>query len=145
MAGHAQLNLSWRNARRHKFAWRGSSGFSALLDAKHMPDVFCALDPTLISKTAVLAHDRQSAVLRLMLQKLNCHRLQHLLLPFASMMRRENKFRVFFFFFLVFEILEHLPQYNFVDSHFTQYKLCWQHRSANFNIFFFFFFRIIRI
>ena len=23
MAGHAQLNLSWRNARRHKFAWRG--------------------------------------------------------------------------------------------------------------------------
>ena len=24
MAGHAQLNLSWRNARRHKFAWRVS-------------------------------------------------------------------------------------------------------------------------
>ena len=23
MAGHAQLNLSWRSARRHKFAWRG--------------------------------------------------------------------------------------------------------------------------
>ena len=25
MAGHAQLKLSWRNAGRHKFAWRGSN------------------------------------------------------------------------------------------------------------------------
>ena len=24
MAGHAKINLSWRNARRHKFAWWGS-------------------------------------------------------------------------------------------------------------------------
>ena len=26
MTGHAELNLSWRNARRHKFAWRGPNG-----------------------------------------------------------------------------------------------------------------------
>ena len=33
--------------------------------------------------------------------------LQNLLLPFASLVRRENKFRVIFL-FLMFEILEHL-------------------------------------
>ena len=38
----------------------------------------------------------------------DCLTLQNLLFPFASLVRRENKFRVFFL-FLVLEILEHLP------------------------------------
>ena len=46
----------------------------------------------------------------------NCLPLQNLLPPFASMVRRENKFRVFFL-FLVFEILEHLP-YMFKICHY---------------------------
>ena len=44
-----------------------------------------------------------------------CLPLQNLLLPFASLVSREKKSRVFFL-FLVFEILEHLPYLYFSEK-----------------------------